>query len=98
MGIKRRFPKFQGVLIFCFVSAVLFYSLQLMSLHLIVNSDISTMADNTVKYFRADVGPFLMGWATNQLGQFSKDRQLPTKVDPGTVLFRYHGCMVTSYQ
>ena len=41
--------------------------LQLMSLHLTTNSDISIVDGKTVQYFRVDVGTLLMGWATNQL-------------------------------
>ena len=44
---------------------------QLMSIHLTIDSDISITEDKSVHYFRVDVGSFLMGWANNSLDRFS---------------------------
>ena len=44
---------------------------QLMSLHLTVDSAIAIKEEKSVQYFRVDVGSFLMGWANNQLNKDS---------------------------
>ena len=45
--------------------------MQLMSLHLTVDSEIAIKENKSVQYFRVDMGSFLMGWANNQLDKDS---------------------------